>query len=37
MAARYIPFAKGEVNPSTNPDTSSLDEWLLNMFGKVQD
>jgi hypothetical protein len=40
-AARFIPLAKGEGQLSTNadiePDTSGLDEWLLNEFGKVQD
>jgi hypothetical protein len=41
LAARYIPLAKGEAQPSTNPDitpdTSHLDDWLLYEFGAVQD
>jgi len=43
-AVQYIPLAKGDAQPSTrmNPEadfnpTSSLDNWLLNHFGKVQD
>jgi hypothetical protein len=40
-AAQYIPLAKGVAQPSTNPQAefspaSSLDDWLLNHFGKVQ-
>ena len=40
-AAQYIPLAKGAAQPSTNPQAefnpaSSLDDWLLNHFGKVQ-
>jgi len=39
-AMQYIPLAKGEnqasTNPSINPATSHLDEWLLHEFGKVQ-
>ncbi len=39
--ARYIPLAKGATQPSTNPQAefnpaSSLEDWLLNHFGKVQ-
>jgi hypothetical protein len=40
-AVRFIPLAKGEGQLPTNSDiesnTSGLDEWLLNEFGKVQD
>jgi len=41
-AAQYIPLAKGGAQPSTNPQAEinparSLDDWLLNHFGKVQD
>jgi hypothetical protein len=41
-AAQYIPLAKGNAQPSTNPQAEfnpaiSLDDWLLNHFGKVQD
>ena len=40
-AERYIPLAKGAGQPSTNLQAefnpaSSLDDWLLNHFGKVQ-
>jgi hypothetical protein len=41
LAARYIPLANGEAQPSTNPeispDTSHLDDWLLYKFGMLQD
>jgi len=38
-AAQYIPLAKGDAKPSTNPQaefnpTSNLNDWLLNHFGK---
>jgi len=37
--AQYIPLAKGDTKPSTNPQaefnpTSNLNNWLLNHFGK---
>ncbi|KAH9022439.1 hypothetical protein EDB85DRAFT_1895253 [Lactarius pseudohatsudake] len=36
-AATYIPLANGEARPlSEDADTSGLDEWLVNMFGKLQ-
>ena len=40
-AVLYIPLAKGDAQPSTNPQaefnpTSSLNDWLLNHFGKGQ-
>ncbi len=39
LAAQYIPLAKGESQPSTNPninhDTSHLDDWLLYKFGST--
>jgi hypothetical protein len=40
QVANYIPLAKGEARPSTNPtnpDLDGLDEWLLNMYGNVRD
>jgi len=38
-AAQYIPLAKGDTKPSTNPQaefnpTSNLNIWLLSHFGK---
>ena len=38
-AAQYIPLAKGDAEPSTNPQAefnpaSNLNDWLLNHFGK---
>ncbi|KAH9173933.1 hypothetical protein EDB89DRAFT_643451 [Lactarius sanguifluus] len=36
-AATYIPLANGEARPlSEDADISGLDEWLVNMFGKLQ-
>ncbi|KAH9010274.1 hypothetical protein EDB85DRAFT_2161602 [Lactarius pseudohatsudake] len=36
-AATYIPLANGEARPSSeDANTSGLDEWLVNMFGKLQ-
>jgi hypothetical protein len=40
-AVQYIPLARGDAQPSTNPQaefnpTSSLDDWLLNHFGEMQ-
>ena len=41
LAAQYIPLAKGQAQPSTNPnvnpETGHLDNWLLYQFGKMQD
>jgi len=40
LAAQYIPLAKGEAQPLTNPDinrgTSHLDDWVLFKFGNVE-
>jgi hypothetical protein len=35
-AAQYIPLARGEARPSMSPDISSLDNWLIHMFGKAR-
>jgi hypothetical protein len=36
-AAKYIPLTNGETRlQSENTDISGLDEWLLNLFGKLQ-